>query len=79
MTALPVVETQAGDVSAYIPTNVISLLLMDKFFQRLSYFIKVFDQLLMLVYPLVGVGSAAQLKTMKKVSGSLKLELAQLS
>jgi proton translocating ATP synthase F1 alpha subunit len=76
LTALPIIETQAGDVSAYIPTNVISItdgqifLEADLFYQGQR--------------PAIGVGlsvsrvgSAAQYKSMKQVSGSMKLELAQ--
>lgn len=50
---------------------------MDRYFWKLSYFIRVFGLQLMLDLSVSRVGSAAQLKTMKKVSGSLKLELAQ--
>ncbi len=76
MTALPIIETQAGDVSAYIPTNVISItdgqifLETDLFFQGIRPAINV-------GLSVSRVGSAAQTKAMKKVSGSIKLELAQ--
>ncbi len=76
LTALPVIETQAGDVSAYIPTNVISItdgqifLETDLFFQGIRPAINV-------GLSVSRVGSAAQTKAMKKVSGSIKLELAQ--
>ncbi|KAJ8419219.1 hypothetical protein Cgig2_032373 (chloroplast) [Carnegiea gigantea] len=66
MTALPIVETQSGDVSAYIPTN------MDNYSCPLIYLMLESDQPLM-------VGSAAQIKAMKQVAGKLKLELAQLA
>jgi len=76
LTALPIIETQAGDVSAYIPTNVISItdgqifLETDLFFQGIRPAINV-------GLSVSRVGSAAQTKAMKKVSGSIKLELAQ--
>ena len=76
LTALPVIETQAGDVSAYIPTNVISItdgqifLETDLFYQGIRPAINV-------GLSVSRVGSAAQTKAMKKVSGSIKLELAQ--
>ena len=76
LTALPIIETQAGDVSAYIPTNVISItdgqifLETDRFFQGIRPAINV-------GLSVSRVGSAAQTKAMKKVSGSIKLELAQ--
>jgi F-type H+-transporting ATPase subunit alpha len=76
LTALPIIETQAGDVSAYIPTNVISItdgqifLETDLFFQGVRPAINV-------GLSVSRVGSAAQTKAMKKVAGSIKLELAQ--
>mgnify|MGYP000370190129 FL=1 len=76
LTALPIIETQAGDVSAYIPTNVISItdgqifLETDLFYQGIRPAINV-------GLSVSRVGSAAQTKAMKKVSGSIKLELAQ--
>jgi F-type H+-transporting ATPase subunit alpha len=76
LTALPIIETQAGDVSAYIPTNVISItdgqifLETELFFQGVRPAINV-------GLSVSRVGSAAQTKAMKKVSGSIKLELAQ--
>jgi F-type H+-transporting ATPase subunit alpha len=76
LTALPIIETQAGDVSAFIPTNVISItdgqifLETDLFFQGVRPAINV-------GLSVSRVGSAAQTKAMKKVSGSIKLELAQ--
>ncbi|MCE9520047.1 MAG: F0F1 ATP synthase subunit alpha [Verrucomicrobia bacterium] len=76
MTALPIVETQAGDVSAYIPTNVISItdgqifLETDLFYQGIRPAISV-------GLSVSRVGSAAQTKAIKKVSGTTKLDLAQ--
>lgn len=76
LTSLPVIETQAGDVSAYIPTNVISITDGQIFLEQ-----ELFNQG---VRPAVNVGlsvsrvgSAAQMKAMKQVSGTLKLDLAQ--
>jgi len=76
LTALPVVETQAGDVSAYIPTNVISIT-DGQIFLETELFYKGVRPAINAGLSVSRVGSAAQLKTMKKVSGSLKLELAQ--
>ena len=76
MTALPIIETQAGDVSAYIPTNVISItdgqifLETDLFFQGVRPAVNV-------GLSVSRVGSSAQTKAMKSVAGSIKLELAQ--
>src|SRR5580765_4212700 len=76
LTALPIIETKAGDVSAYIPTNVISItdgqifLETDLFYQGIRPAINV-------GLSVSRVGSAAQTKAMKKVAGSIKLELAQ--
>src|SRR5437762_1497019 len=76
LTALPIIETQAGDVSAYIPTNVISItdgqiyLETDLFYQGVRPAISV-------GLSVSRVGSAAQLKAMKQVAGRVKLELAQ--
>jgi len=76
LTALPVVETQSGDVSAYIPTNVISItdgqvyLEGDLFYRGIRPAINV-------GISVSRVGSAAQVKTLRKLSGTLKLELAQ--
>ena len=76
LTALPVIETQANDVSAYIPTNVISItdgqifLETDLFFQGIRPAVNV-------GISVSRVGSAAQIKAMKQVAGSMKLELAQ--
>jgi F-type H+-transporting ATPase subunit alpha len=76
LTALPIIETQAGDVSAYIPTNVISItdgqiyLETDLFFQGIRPAISV-------GLSVSRVGSAAQIKAMKQVAGKIKLDLAQ--
>ena len=76
LTALPIIETQAGDVSAYIPTNVISItdgqifLETDLFYQGIRPAINV-------GLSVSRVGGAAQTKAMKKVAGSMKLDLAQ--
>jgi proton translocating ATP synthase F1 alpha subunit len=76
MTALPVIETQAGDVSAYIPTNVISIT-DGQMFLETELFYKGIRPALNVGLSVSRVGSAAQLKAMKQVCGSLKLELAQ--
>jgi F-type H+-transporting ATPase subunit alpha len=76
LTALPVVETQAGDVSAYIPTNVISITDGQIFLEN-ELFYKGIRPAINVGLSVSRVGSAAQVATMKKVSGSLKLELAQ--
>jgi len=76
MTALPVVETQAGDVSAYIPTNVISIT-DGQIFLETELFYRGIRPAINAGLSVSRVGSAAQLKTMRRVSGSLKLELAQ--
>lgn len=76
LTALPIIETQAGDVSAYIPTNVISItdgqiyLEADLFYQGIRPALNV-------GLSVSRVGSSAQIKAMKKVAGKLRLELAQ--
>lgn len=76
LTALPIIETQAGDISAYIPTNVISItdgqifLETDIFYQGIRPAINVGNSV-------SRVGGAAQIKSMKKVAGKLRLELAQ--
>ena len=76
LTALPIIETQAGDVSGYIPTNVISItdgqifLETDLFYQGIRPAINV-------GLSVSRVGSSAQIKAMKQVAGSIKLELAQ--
>jgi proton translocating ATP synthase F1 alpha subunit len=76
MTALPIIETQAGDVSAYIPTNVISIT-DGQIFLETELFYKGIRPAINVGLSVSRVGSAAQLKAMKQVSGSLKLELAQ--
>jgi len=76
LTALPIVETQAGDVSAYIPTNVISIT-DGQIFLETELFYRGIRPAINAGLSVSRVGSAAQLKTMKQVAGSLKLELAQ--
>jgi len=76
LTALPVVETQAGDVSAYIPTNVISIT-DGQIFLETELFYRGIRPAMNPGLSVSRVGSAAQTKLMKKISGSLKLELAQ--
>ncbi|HAJ23017.1 MAG TPA: F0F1 ATP synthase subunit alpha [Rhodospirillaceae bacterium] len=76
LTALPVIETQANDVSAYIPTNVISIT-DGQIFLETSLFYKGVRPAINVGLSVSRVGSAAQTKAMKKVSGSIKLELAQ--
>jgi len=76
LTALPVIETQAGDVSAYIPTNVISIT-DGQIFLESELFYKGIRPAINVGLSVSRVGSAAQVKAMKQVSGSLKLELAQ--
>jgi len=76
MTALPVIETQGGDVSAFIPTNVISIT-DGQIFLETELFYKGIRPAINVGLSVSRVGSAAQLKAMKQVSGSLKLELAQ--
>jgi F-type H+-transporting ATPase subunit alpha len=76
LTALPVIETQAGDVSAYIPTNVISIT-DGQIFLETELFYKGIRPAVNVGLSVSRVGSAAQVKAMKQVSGSIKLELAQ--
>ncbi|MFI4984194.1 MAG: F0F1 ATP synthase subunit alpha [Rickettsiales bacterium] len=76
MTALPIIETQAGDVSAYIPTNVISIT-DGQIFLESELFYKGVRPALNVGISVSRVGSAAQIKAMKQVAGSIKLELAQ--
>lgn len=76
LTALPVIETQAGDVSAYIPTNVISIT-DGQIFLETELFYKGVRPAINVGLSVSRVGSAAQLPAMKQVAGSLKLELAQ--
>ena len=76
LTALPIIETQAGDVSAYIPTNVISIT-DGQIFLESELFHKGFRPAINVGLSVSRVGSAAQVKSVKKVAGSLKLSLAQ--
>ena len=76
LTALPVIETQAGDVSAYIPTNVISIT-DGQIFLESELFYKGIRPAVNVGLSVSRVGSAAQIKAMKQVAGSIKLELAQ--
>jgi len=76
MTALPIIETQAGDVSAYIPTNVISIT-DGQIFLETELFYKGVRPAVNVGLSVSRVGSAAQIKAMKQVAGSIKLELAQ--
>ncbi|MCB9947225.1 MAG: F0F1 ATP synthase subunit alpha [Rhodospirillaceae bacterium] len=76
LTALPVVETQAGDVSAYIPTNVISIT-DGQIFLETGLFYRGIRPAINVGLSVSRVGSAAQIKAMKQVAGTIKLELAQ--
>lgn len=76
LTALPIIETQAGDISAYIPTNVISIT-DGQIFLETDLFYKGIRPALNAGLSVSRVGSAAQIKAMKKVAGKLKLSLAQ--
>lgn len=76
LTALPVIETQAGDVSAYIPTNVISIT-DGQIFLETELFYKGIRPAVNVGLSVSRVGSAAQIKAMKQVAGTIKLELAQ--
>jgi F-type H+-transporting ATPase subunit alpha len=76
LTALPVIETQAGDVSAYIPTNVISIT-DGQIFLETDLFYKGIRPAVNVGLSVSRVGSAAQIKAMKQVAGTIKLELAQ--
>jgi F-type H+/Na+-transporting ATPase subunit alpha len=76
LTALPVIETQAGDVSAYIPTNVISIT-DGQIFLETELFFKGIRPAVNVGISVSRVGSAAQVKSMKQVAGRIKLELAQ--
>merc|ERR1711912_114858 len=76
LTALPVIETQAGDVSAYIPTNVISIT-DGQIFLETELFYKGIRPAINVGLSVSRVGSAAQTKAMKQVAGSMKLDLAQ--
>jgi F-type H+-transporting ATPase subunit alpha len=76
LTALPIIETQAGDVSAYIPTNVISITDGQIFLEPDLFYAGVRPAINVGI-SVSRVGSAAQIKAMKKVAGSLRLDLAQ--
>jgi F-type H+-transporting ATPase subunit alpha len=76
LTALPVIETQAGDVAAYIPTNVISIT-DGQIFLETDLFYKGIRPAVNVGGSVSRVGSAAQIKAMKQVAGKIKLELAQ--
>merc|ERR1712045_881668 len=76
LTALPIIETQAGDVSAYIPTNVISIT-DGQIFLETELFYKGIRPAINVGLSVSRVGSAAQTKSMKQVAGSMELELAQ--
>jgi F-type H+-transporting ATPase subunit alpha len=76
LTALPVIETQAGDVSAYIPTNVISIT-DGQIFLETELFYQGIRPAINVGLSVSRVGSAAQIKAMKQVAGTIKLELAQ--
>lgn len=76
LTALPIIETQAGDVSAYIPTNVISIT-DGQIFLETGLFYKGVRPAINVGLSVSRVGSAAQIKAMKQVAGSIKLDLAQ--
>ena len=76
LTALPVIETQAGDVSAYIPTNVISIT-DGQIFLETALFYRGIRPAVNVGLSVSRVGSAAQIKAMKQVAGTIKLELAQ--
>ncbi|WP_119462903.1 F0F1 ATP synthase subunit alpha [Rhodospirillaceae bacterium SYSU D60014] len=76
LTALPIIETQAGDVSAYIPTNVISIT-DGQIFLETALFYRGIRPAINVGLSVSRVGSAAQIKAMKQVAGRIKLELAQ--
>ncbi|HEV2099383.1 MAG TPA: F0F1 ATP synthase subunit alpha [Stellaceae bacterium] len=76
LTALPIIETQAGDVSAYIPTNVISIT-DGQIFLETELFYRGIRPAINVGLSVSRVGSAAQIKAMKQVAGRIKLELAQ--
>ena len=76
LTSLPIIETQAGDVSAYVPTNVISIT-DGQIFLETELFYKGIRPAINVGLSVSRVGSAAQQKAMKQVSGSMKLDLAQ--
>ena len=76
LTALPIIETQAGDVSAYIPTNVISIT-DGQIFLETGLFYKGLRPAISVGLSVSRVGSSAQIKAMKQVAGTIKLDLAQ--
>jgi F-type H+-transporting ATPase subunit alpha len=76
LTSLPVIETQAGDVSAYIPTNVISIT-DGQIFLDTDLFNSGISPAIDVGISVSRVGGSAQVKSMKKLSGTLKLDLAQ--
>ena len=76
LTALPIIETQAGDVSAYIPTNVISIT-DGQIFLESNLFLSGVRPAINVGISVSRVGGAAQIKSMKKISGTLKLDQAQ--
>src|SRR3989344_7209476 len=76
LTALPIIETQAGEISAYIPTNVISIT-DGQIFLEGDLFYKGIRPALNVGTSVSRVGSAAQVKSMKKVAGKLRLDMAQ--
>ncbi len=76
ITALPIIETQAGDISAYIPTNVISIT-DGQIFLETDLFYKGIRPAINVGFSVSRVGGSAQIKGMKKVAGTLKLDLAQ--
>src|SRR5467141_3143826 len=76
LTALPVIETQAGDVSAYIPTNVISIT-DGQIFLETDLFYAGQRPAINVGISVSRVGGNAQIKAMKKIAGSMRLELAQ--
>jgi F-type H+-transporting ATPase subunit alpha len=76
LTALPIIETQAGDVSAYIPTNVISIT-DGQIFLETGLFFKGVRPAINVGISVSRVGSSAQIKAMKQVAGRIKLDLAQ--
>jgi F-type H+-transporting ATPase subunit alpha len=76
LTALPIIETQAGDVSAYIPTNVISIT-DGQIFLESGLFYKGIRPAVNVGISVSRIGSAAQIKAIKKIAGSMKLDLAQ--
>ncbi|MCK6599279.1 MAG: F0F1 ATP synthase subunit alpha, partial [Bdellovibrionaceae bacterium] len=76
LTALPIIETQAGDISAYIPTNVISIT-DGQIFLETDLFYKGVRPAISVGKSVSRVGGAAQIKAMKKIAGTIKLELAQ--